>query len=478
MKTKFTKIVATVSDRRCDVDFIKQLAENGLNVVRMNSAHIQREGFQRIVNNVRAVSDRIGILMDTKGPEIRTTTNVDDENLSFSAGDKVCVTGAPDELSDKQNIHLSYPDIANDVKAGMHLLIDDGELDFLIDSIDGKTLRCTALNDGELGSRKSVNIPGASIKLPSLTQRDIQNIGYAIEMGVDFIAHSFVRSRQDVLDIQKILDANNSPIKIISKIEKETNDRKFGEFKLNTKIDAEGQARVAGDELLNKKIEKETNDRKFGEFKLNTKIDAEGQARVAGDELLNKKIEKETNDRETADKILNTKINAEGQARYENDKMLNNKIDTEIADRKAEVSRLDGRIDKLNDNVQKVGAMAAAIANLHTMGYDPEAPTEIAVGVGQYRDKTGLALGAFHYPNRDFMLSFNVSTAGDEFMGGIGATWKFGRKSPEELRQAEAEKAAKAKLAKAEAAKKAAKDARVAAQQKRHAEMLAARTGK
>ena len=219
MKTKFTKIVATVSDRRCDVDFIKQLAENGLNVVRMNSAHIQREGFQRIVNNVRAVSDRIGILMDTKGPEIRTTTNVDDENLSFSAGDKVCVTGAPDELSDKQNIHLSYPDIANDVKAGMHLLIDDGELDFLIDSIDGKTLRCTALNDGELGSRKSVNIPGASIKLPSLTQRDIQNIGYAIEMGVDFIAHSFVRSKQDVLDIQAILDEYKSPIKIIAKIE-------------------------------------------------------------------------------------------------------------------------------------------------------------------------------------------------------------------------------------------------------------------
>lgn len=122
--------------------------------------------------------------------------------------------------------------------------------------------------------------------------------------------------------------------------------------------------------------------------------------------------------------------------------------------------------------------MAAAIANLHTMGYDPEAPTEIAVGVGQYRDKTGLALGAFHYPNRNFMLSFSVSTAGDEFMGGIGATWKFGHKSPEELRQAEVEKAAKAKLAKAEAAKKAAKDARVAAQQKRHAEMLAARTGK
>ncbi len=218
-QTKFTKIVATVSDRRCEVDFIKQLYENGLNVVRMNSAHLQREGFQKIVNNVRAVSDRIAILMDTKGPEIRTTTNVDDENITFTAGDKVDVSGAPDELSEKSHIRLSYPDIANDIKAGMHLLIDDGEIDFLIDSIEGKTIHCTAQNDGELGSRKSVNIPGASIKLPSLTQRDIQNIGYAIEMGVDFIAHSFVRSRQDVLDIQNILDAHDSQIKIISKIE-------------------------------------------------------------------------------------------------------------------------------------------------------------------------------------------------------------------------------------------------------------------
>ena len=176
---------------------------------------------------------------------------------------------------------------------------------------------------------------------------------------------------------------------------------------------------------------------------------------------------------ETADKAVTDAANAQKTAN-ENTEAINKEVD----DRKAEVARLDSKIDKLDARVEKVGAMAAAIANLHTMGYDPEAPTEIAVGVGQYRDKTGMALGAFHYPNRDFMLSFSVSTAGDEYMGGIGATWKFGRKTPEELRQAEAEKAAKAKLAKAEAAKKAAKDARVAAQQKRHAEMLAARTAK
>ena len=280
-------------------------------------------------------------------------------------------------------------------------------------------------------------------------------------------------------------ERENADKKLEQKIDKNATDilvekknRESAVAMVDNKVNLEKQERENNDAKLDAKIDKETSDRKFGEFKLNTKIDAEGQARVAGDELLNKKIEAEAKDRDTADKILNTKINAEGEARYKNDKILNDKIDTETADRKAEVSRLDGRIDKLDANVEKVGAMAAAIANLHTMGYDPEAPTEIAVGVGQYRDKTGLALGAFHYPNRDFMLSFSVSTAGDEFMGGIGATWRFGRKSPEELRQAEAEKAAKAKLAKAEAAKKAAKDARVAAQQKRHAEMLAARTGK
>lgn len=126
--------------------------------------------------------------------------------------------------------------------------------------------------------------------------------------------------------------------------------------------------------------------------------------------------------------------------------------------------------------------MAAAIANLHTMGYDPAAPTEIAVGVGQFRDETGMALGLFHYPNRDFMLSLSVSTSGDEYMGGIGATWKFGRKSPEkvaEIKKAQAEadarRAEEQKLAKAEEMKKAAKEAKVQAQMERHAKLAAER---
>ena len=157
-------------------------------------------------------------------------------------------------------------------------------------------------------------------------------------------------------------------------------------------------------------------------------------------------------------------------------------LDREISRVDGRVDRLENRVDGLEDRIDKVGAMAAAIANLRTMGYDPAAPTEVAVGVGQYRDETGMALGLFHYPNRDFMLSLSVSTSGDEYMGGIGATWKFGRKSPEkvaEIKKAQAEadarRAEEQKLAKAEEMKKAAKEAKVQAQMERHAKLAAER---
>lgn len=227
---KFTKIVATISDKRCDREFIQALFDNGLNVVRMNSAHLRLDGFRKIVENVRAVSPSIGILMDTKGPEIRTTTNAGDENITVTEGMKVTFVGAPDEPSTAQRVCLSYPDIAKDVRPGCHLLIDDGELDFVVNAIEGGVIHATATNAGSLGSRKSVNIPGVEINLPSLTPRDIINIGYAIDLGVDFIAHSFVRSARDVLDIQAILDARCSPIKIISKIENQQGIDNFDEI--------------------------------------------------------------------------------------------------------------------------------------------------------------------------------------------------------------------------------------------------------
>ena len=216
---KFTKIVATVSDKRCDVEFIRQLAEAGVNVVRMNSAHLELEGFTKIVSNAREADPRLAIMMDTKGPEIRTTVTATGEPVGFHAGDRVTFLGDPDGKTTSSVICLNYADIANVLKPGDRVLIDDGELEFTIRDIEGREIHAVADNDGTLGSRKSVNLPGVCIDLPAVTERDRRNIGYAVDLGVDFIAHSFVRSAADVAEVQAILDERHSPIKIISKIE-------------------------------------------------------------------------------------------------------------------------------------------------------------------------------------------------------------------------------------------------------------------
>lgn len=216
--SKATKIVATISDKRCDVDFIRELYIEGMNVVRMNSAHLNREGFLKIIHNVRAVSNHIAILMDTKGPEVRTTI-AENDNIEITAGDIIKVKGDPDQMSVKGSIYVNYPHFVRDLHVGDDILIDDGEIDLKVESKANGFLLCKAMNDGSLGSRKSVNVPGVRINLPSLTARDKENILFAIELNIDFIAHSFVRNKQDLMDIQQILDEHNSTIKIISKIE-------------------------------------------------------------------------------------------------------------------------------------------------------------------------------------------------------------------------------------------------------------------
>jgi pyruvate kinase len=216
--SKSTKIVATISDLRCEVDFLSQLYAEGINVVRMNSAHLQREGFERIVNNTRAVSKNIAILMDTKGPEIRTT-KVENDSIDLEAGNVVKVVGNPDQLSTKECIAVNYPFFVRDLNVGDSILFDDGEIEMNVDTKTDDYLVCTVQNNGNLGSRKSVNVPGVRINLPSLTEKDRGNILLAIELELDFIAHSFVRNKEDLLEIQEILDAHKSDIKIISKIE-------------------------------------------------------------------------------------------------------------------------------------------------------------------------------------------------------------------------------------------------------------------
>lgn len=217
--SKHTKIVATISDLRCDVEFLTALYESGMNVVRMNSAHLNEEGFNRIINNTRAVSNQIPILMDTKGPELRTTTIENEGRIEFTTGDVVRFVGNPNVATTKEQIAINYIDFVKDLNVDGYVLIDDGELEFRITEKHADYLVAVAENNGELGARKSVNVPGVRISLPSLTEKDKTNIRLGIKLNVDFIAHSFVRSKQDILDIQTILDEHNSSIKIIAKIE-------------------------------------------------------------------------------------------------------------------------------------------------------------------------------------------------------------------------------------------------------------------
>ena len=214
---KQTKIVASVSDLRCDVEFIRQLYKAGVNVIRMNTAHATPDGLKTIIRNVREVSPHLGILIDTKGPEIRTTGT--SSPIDYKFGEKVTIAGAPNQETTHDEICLSYPDICHDVKVGDDILFDDGELCMHVVENHGDKLDVMVMNDGKLGSHKSVNVPGVHIELPALTEKDKRNILLAIEEDIDFIAHSFVRSKEDLMEVQKILDEHNSDIKIISKIE-------------------------------------------------------------------------------------------------------------------------------------------------------------------------------------------------------------------------------------------------------------------
>ena len=304
------------------------------------------------------------------------------------------------------------------------------------------------------------------------------------------------------------------------KIGQEEMNRVNEDAAIRGEISKEHADRVAADQELENKIDQETTDREKADADLQADINAKEEQSKDRDEQLQANIDAEEQARKDADDALQADINAkEEQSKYRDEQLqqsidiqrevigadstedlqnaysgtnyisdaenmveADRKLDAAISDVNSRVDGIENRVDGLEDRIDKVGAMSAAIANLRTMGYDPAAPTEVAVGVGQYRDETGMALGLFHYPNRDFMLSLSVSTSGDEYMGGIGATWKFGRKSPEkvaEIKKAQAEadarRAEEQKLAKAEEMKKAAKEAKVQAQMERHAKLAAER---
>ncbi|MBR4298911.1 MAG: pyruvate kinase [Bacteroidales bacterium] len=216
---KKTKIICTISDINCEVDFIRELYRNGMNVARINSAHATVEGAEKIVENVRAVSDKIAILIDTKGPEVRLTSMENAVGFVAKEGDTVEIRNGSGCASSSKCLYTNCECFVEDVPVGADILIDDGSIGLKVVGKNDNALICSVCNNGVIKGKKSVNVPNVHISLPALTDKDRIFLNWAIDADIDFIAHSFVRNKEDLMEIQGILDERESHIKIISKIE-------------------------------------------------------------------------------------------------------------------------------------------------------------------------------------------------------------------------------------------------------------------
>lgn len=220
---KKTKIVCTIGPASESEKVLKELFQNGLNVCRLNFSHGSHEEHKQRIDNIKKVREElkmpIGIMLDTKGPEIRLG-DFKDGTIEIEEGDIFTIT-TRDILGDKSIISVSYNGLPNDIGKGSRILIDDGLVEFKVMEVMGGTdIKCIAMNNGTLKNHKGVNVPGVKINLPAVTKKDIDDILFGIENGIDFIAASFVRKAADVLEIRKILEENNvNTIEIISKIE-------------------------------------------------------------------------------------------------------------------------------------------------------------------------------------------------------------------------------------------------------------------
>ena len=218
MIKKQTKIVATISDLNCSPQFIRSLHDAGMDVARLNTAFQSPHEADKVVANIRSVSERLAILLDTKGPEVRTTAMA--EKIVLAKGDLLKLKGGrADSQSSRQMLYVNYPHFAKEVPREARVMIDDGEIELIVEKKGKDYLLLRAANGGEIKAHKSVNVPGVKLNLPSLSEKDKKFIAWAIKQDIDFIAHSFVRQKEDVLAIQRLLDKAGSRIKIIAKIE-------------------------------------------------------------------------------------------------------------------------------------------------------------------------------------------------------------------------------------------------------------------
>ena len=218
---KKTKIICTIGPSTDTVERLEELVQNGMNVCRLNFSHGSHEEHKNRIDIIKEVRNKldvpIAIMLDTKGPEIRLG-KLSVEEVELNPGDILLLT-TDDIVGDEKKVSVTYDNLPNDVKIGGIILIDDGLIELEVLDKSSKEIRCLVKNSGIIKSNKGVNVPNEILNLPSITEKDRNDIIFAIENELDFIAASFVRKVEDVIEIRKILDEYKSDIKIISKIE-------------------------------------------------------------------------------------------------------------------------------------------------------------------------------------------------------------------------------------------------------------------
>lgn len=217
-----TKILATLGPSTNDVEIIKDLIRSGINSARLNFSHGSYESHEEIINKLKQAREElnapVSLVLDTKGPEIRIKTFAEDK-IYLDQGDEFTLT-TQDIVGDNTRVAVTYENLPHDLEEGSRVLIDDGLIELRVKSLTDTEIICTAVNSGFLSSRKGVNIPDVYVNLPSLTERDIEDIKFGIKMGVDYIAASFIRSANDIVKIREVLEQNGGEkILIIAKIE-------------------------------------------------------------------------------------------------------------------------------------------------------------------------------------------------------------------------------------------------------------------
>lgn len=216
-----TKIICTIGPASQGEEKLREVMLAGMNVARFNFSHGDHEEQMGKLKNILKVSSElqlpIATLLDTKGPEIRLR-DFEEHKIMLEAGQTFTLT-TDEVLGTKEKAAVSYKNITNDVTVGSKILIDDGKVEMVVEKIEGNDIVCRVLNDGPVGDKKGVNLPGANLSMPFISEADKKDIIFCAENGFDFLAASFTRTKEDVLAVRALLDEHNSKAKIIAKIE-------------------------------------------------------------------------------------------------------------------------------------------------------------------------------------------------------------------------------------------------------------------